>query len=129
MSLREDLEKRKEELPACFVGGLRHNRAFIEFRPDPRKRVGFPWAQLCHYTFEPNQPDDAEAAERLTLAFSTADVVLVGARLGKLVDLVNEHDLDWVAALDARYSPLAGKAPWIASITIARIDKQDGASA
>jgi hypothetical protein len=128
MSLREDLQKRKEELPACFVGGRRHNRAFIEFRPDPRKRVGFLWAQLCHYTFEPNQPDDGEAAKRLTLAFSTADVVLVGARLGKLVDLVNEHDLDWVAALDARDSPLASKAPWIASITIARIDKQDGAT-
>lgn len=57
-----------------------------------------------------------------------ADVVLVGARLGKLVELVNEHDLEWVSALDARYSGLVAKTPWIASITIARLDKSGGAA-
>jgi hypothetical protein len=73
MSLREELEKRKDEHPSCYSGGMRHGRTFIEFRPDPHKRVGFPWAQLCHYTLEPHRADDAEAAERLKLAFSTAD--------------------------------------------------------
>jgi len=59
---------------------------------------------------------------------STADVLLVGARLAKPADLINEHDLEWVAALDTRYSPLAGKALRIASITIARINKPTGAT-
>jgi hypothetical protein len=130
-SLQRDLEARRAAepvTPSCYSGGTRSNRAFIEFRPDPHKRIGFPWAQLCHYTLEPDRADAAEAAERLTLAFSTADVVLVGARLGKLVDLVNEHDLDWVAVLDARYSNLVAKSPWIASITIARLDKSGSAA-
>lgn len=126
MSLKEELEKRKEALPSCHSGGLRHGHAFIEFRPDPQKRVGFPWVQLCHYTLEPDRGDDTP--ERLTLAFSTADVVLVGARLGKLVELLQEHDLDSVSVVDARYANLLAKSPWVASIAIARLDKSGGAA-
>lgn len=101
---------------------MRHGRAFIEFRPDAHRRLGFPWAQLCHYTLEPNS-GDPDAPERLTLAFSTADVVLVGARLGKLVELINEHDLGSVSVVDARHAGLLARAPWVASIAIAPLDK------
>lgn len=131
MSLQQQLEaKRAAEpvTPSCYSGGMRHGRAFIEFRPDAHRRLGFPWAQLCHYTLEPHRGDDAETPERLTLAFSTADVVLVGARLGKLVDLVNEHDLEWVAVVDARHAGLLARALWVASIAINRLDKSGGAA-
>jgi hypothetical protein len=60
------------------------------------------------------------------LAFSTADVVIVGARLGKLVELLNEHDLGSVSVVDARYAATLGKQPWVASIVIARLDKSSG---
>ena len=71
--------------------------------------------------------DPSEAPERLTLGFSTADVAIVGARLGKLVDLINEHGLASVSAVDARYAGTVGRGPWVAKITIARIDKPGGA--
>ena len=67
-----------------------------------------------------------EAPERLTLGFSTADVAIVGARLGKLVELINEHGLASVSALDARYAGTVGRGPWVASITIARLDRPGG---
>jgi len=70
----------------------------------------------------------ADPPERLTLAFSTADVVMVGARLGKLVELINEHDLGSVSAVDARYANLLVRAPWVASIAIARLDKSGSAA-
>jgi hypothetical protein len=82
---------------------------------------------LCHYTLEPNGGDQ-DAPERLTLAFSTADVVIVSARLGKPVELINEHDLGSVSAADARYVNLLVRAPWVASIAIARLDKSGGAA-
>jgi len=131
MSLQQDLQARRAAepvTPSCYSGGSRSNSAFIEFRPDAHQRVGFPWAQLCHYTLEPNRDAELDTPERLTLAFSTADVVLVGARLGKLVELVNEHDLNSVSVVDARYAGMLTKSPWVASIAIARLDKSGSAA-
>lgn len=123
MSLQQHIAAKKaEEPPSCYSGGTNSGRALVEFRPDARKRVGFPWAQLCHYTLEANA-GNPDAPERLTLAFSTADVVIVGARLGKLADLASEQNLIWAAALEGRYANLLVKQPWIGSIAIARIDK------
>lgn len=64
--------------------------------------------------------------ERLTLGFSTADVAIVGARLGKLVEAINEHTLAAVMPLNARYAGALGQRPWVARIAIARIDKPVG---
>jgi hypothetical protein len=55
-------------------------------------------------------------------------VVLVGARFGKLVELVHEHDLEWVAVVDARHAGLLARAPWVASIAVNRLDKSGGAA-
>jgi hypothetical protein len=46
-----------------------------------------------------------------------------GARLGKLVELINEHGLASVSALDARYAGTVGRGPWVAAIAITRLDK------
>ena len=130
-SLQQQLEARRageKAQPTCYSGGARSGNAFIEFRPDAHRRLGFPWAQLCHYTLEPNHDAELDAPERLTLAFSTADVVLVGARLAKLVELINEHDLASVSVVDARHAGLLARAPWVASIAIARLDKSSGAA-
>ncbi len=94
--------------------------------PDPFGWV--PVGQLCHYTLEANEGGGDEPPERLTLAFPTADVVLTGARLGKLVELLHDHSLGSVTPLDARYSNALGKAPWVARILVSRIDKSGGAA-
>lgn len=126
MSLREELEKRKEELPSCAKIGTRDGAPFVEFHVTPHSRCGFPIGQLCHYTLETNAQSGDEPPERLTLAFPTADVVLRGARLGKLVEAINDRALAAVMPVDARYAGTLGKQPWVASVTIARIDKQGG---
>lgn len=53
----------------------------------------------------------------------TGAFVAAGARLGKLVEALREHSLEWVAALDPRYAGTLGRSSWVASIVIARIDK------
>ncbi len=131
-ALAQELAAKKaaeEPSPTCYTSASRGGALFIELRPDPRTKTGFPVAQLCHYTLEANPGDDVakDAPERLTLGFSTADVAIVGARLGKLVDLINEHSLASVSAVDARYAGTVGRGPWVATITIARIDKLGGA--
>jgi hypothetical protein len=129
--LAQELAAKKaaeEPSPTCYTSASRGGALFIELRPDPRTRTGFPVAQLCHYTLEanPGGDEEKEAPERLTLAFSTADVVVTGARLGKLVELINEHGLASVSAQDTRYAGTVGRGPWVARITIARIDKPGG---
>jgi hypothetical protein len=131
-ALAQELAAKKaaeEPSPTCYTSASRGGALFIELRPDPRTKTGFPVAQLCHYTLEANPGgEDPEAPERLTLGFSTADVAIVGVRLGKLVDLINEQSLASVSALDARYAGTVGRGPWVAAITIARIDRPGGVS-
>jgi hypothetical protein len=94
----------------------------------PDSRSGFPLGQLCHYTLESNVGGSGdEPPERLALAFPTADVVVFGARLGKLVEAVNERSLAAVLPLDARYADTLARQPWVGRVTISRIDKSNGA--
>ena len=105
-----------------------HTVSFVEFRPAARTRVGFPMAQLCHYTLEPHPDGNRDAApERLTLAFSTADVVVSGARLAGLVTLLAEHKLEWVAAVDARYAN-ADERAWVGEIAVGHFGKSGSAA-
>jgi hypothetical protein len=119
-TLKETLDERKKEqaaVPSCYETPDPHGTArYVEFRPDAHTKTGFP-AQLCHYTLEPNAGDEA-TPERLTLAFHSADVVLVGARLSRLVALLGNSNLASVTALDARYAEALFKNPWVAKITI-----------
>ena len=123
-SLKESLAARKAE---CFES---EERSFIEFQPTPETRQGFALAQLLHYTLEANPAagNKEEAPERLSLAFSTADVVIFGARLVRLTDLLREHKLAVVRPLSGRYSNLEPTQPWVAEIVIARLDKSGGAA-
>jgi hypothetical protein len=125
-NLRDAIEAKRageKAEPSCHESSPRGGALFIELRPDAHTRTGFPVAQLCHYTLEANAGDDKDAPERLTLAFHTADVVMTGARLSKLVEAIQRHELTSVSALDARYAGALGKQPWVASIAIARFDK------
>lgn len=120
-SLKEQLAARK---PECFES---EERSFVEFQTTPDSRQGFALAQLLHYTLEANPAAGHEAPERLTLGFSTADVMILGARLVRLTDLLREHKLAVVRPLSGRYSNLEPTQPWVAEIIIRRLDKSGGA--
>ena len=99
--------------------------ACVEFHLDEERRHGFHTSQLIHYTLEPN-PDAGEdktaPPQKLAIAFSTADVVILGWRLGRLADLLRENDLATVHVLSKRYADL-DRGPFVVAIIITPISK------
>ena len=121
MILKEQLLANRK--PECHESG---ERSFVEFQPTPNTRQGFALAQLLHYTLDANPAAELDTPDRLTLAFSTADVVIVGARLFRLTDLVREHKLAVVRTLPERYGELEPSQPFVAEIVIQPLDKPGG---
>jgi hypothetical protein len=111
-TLKEQLWKNKAE---CHESGA---SSFVEFQPTVNTRQGFALAQLLHYTLDANTAAELDTPDRLTLAFSTADVVIVGARLVRLSDLVREHKLAVVRTLPDRYRELEPHQAFVAEIII-----------
>ena len=109
----------------CYSTSVKYC-ACIEFHLDEERRHGFHTSQLIDYTLEPN-PDAGEdknaPPQKLALAFSTADVVVLGWRLGFLADKLQENDLAAVRALAKRYAEVDRHMPFVASITITPIAK------
>ena len=100
--------------------------ACVEFHLDEHRRRGFHTSQLTDYALEPN-PDAGEdknaPPQKLALAFSTADVVILGWRLGRLADKLRENDLATIHILPKRYADLDSTGPFVASIIITPISK------
>ena len=93
----------------------------IEFHLDDEHRHGFHSGQMIDYTLEPNPDadDDKNAPpQKLELAFSTADVVILGWRLGHLADHLRENKLAAVGILPKRYADLDRNKAFVASISI-----------
>jgi hypothetical protein len=109
----------------CFTTSVKYC-ACIEFHLDEERRRGFQTSQLIDYALEPN-PDAVEdktaPPQKLVLAFSTADVVILGWRLGRLADLLRENNLATVHVLPKRYADLAPARPSVASIIITPIGR------
>ena len=98
--------------------------ACIEFRLDEQRRHGFHTGQLTDYTLEPNpdaETDQDAPPQKLALAFSTADVVILGWRLGRLTDLIRENKLATVRAVPTQYVNVEPKKPFVSSIIITPI--------
>lgn len=76
---------------------------------------------MIHYTLEPN-PNVADVPdgppEKLALAFATADVVILGWRLGVLANHLREKTLVAVRTLARRYAELDRAKPFVADIII-----------
>ena len=103
--------------------------ACIEFHLDEGKRRGFHTSQLIDYMLEPNPDaeDDKNALpQKLSLAFSTADAVILGWRLGPLADKLQENDPATVRALSKRYADVDRHVPFVASISVTPIDAEKG---
>ena len=114
--------------PECYESGS-NERAFIEFQPGPGLRHGFAKGQLINYTLEPETgvaPD--MPTERLTLAFYTADVVILGARLVHLTALLCDNKLGVVRPVSGRYKELNPEHGWVAEILIRPLPKSGGAA-
>ena len=100
--------------------------ACVEFHLDEEHRHGFHASQLIEYTLKPNadRGEDRNApSQRLTLAFSTADVVVLGWRLGRLADLLRENDLATVHVMPKRYADVDRTRPFVTSIIITPISR------
>jgi hypothetical protein len=98
--------------------------ACIEFHLDEYHRHGFNSNQLIEYSLEPNPDadDDKNAApQKLTIAFSTADVLLLGSNLGLLADKLRENDLASVHVQPKRYSGIDRNAPFVTVVKITPI--------
>jgi hypothetical protein len=109
----------------CFVTANKYC-ACVEFHLDERQRHGFHSSQLIHYTVEPNPAagEDRDAPpEKLALAFGTADVVVLGWRLGLLADHLQDNTLAAVRTLPRRYAELDGTKPFVATIAITPLAK------
>jgi len=88
-------------------------------------RHGFHTSQLLHYRLEPNDGGDGdrEPAEKLTLAFATADVVILGWRLERLAEHLRDGELLAVRALPSRYANLDRNKTYVARITVEPFSK------
>ena len=69
--------------------------------------------------YDKNGPPD-----KLTLAFATADVVLLGWKLSNLANHLRNGDLLWVRSAPARYANLDRSKTYVASITVEPISKE-----
>ncbi len=109
---------------SCYAASGKYC-ACIEFHPSEGKRRGFHTSQLIEYTLEANpdaEDDKNEPPQKFSLAFSTADVVILGWRLGFLADKLQENDLAAVRALAKRYADVDRHTPFVASIAVTSID-------
>src|SRR5271169_826442 len=110
---------------SCYSISCRYCSA-IEFYLSEHKRRAFCTSQLIEYTLEPN-PDAADdkdiPPQRLALVFSTADVEVLGWRLGTLADKLQENDLAAVRTLAKRYAEVDRHMPFVASIAITPVEK------
>ncbi len=96
----------------------------IEFVLAEDQRRGFHTGQLIDYRLEPNSSDEKDAPpDKLTLAFATADVVILGWKLSSLAEHLRDGDLLSVRSSPARYAHLERSTAYVASITVTAIPK------
>ena len=100
--------------------------ACIEFHLDEHHRQAFNASQLITYALEPNpdaEDDQSLPPQKLSLTFSTADVVILGWRLGLIADYLRDNRLSAVCILPRRYAELERTTAFISVITITPVEK------
>ena len=95
--------------------------ATIDFFTGDKRVYGFPYHHLINYVLDanPNLDRNHDAPpERLTLAFSSHDVVVLGWRLQGLLQFLHDAKIFTVRSFDARYANLGDLMPFIAEIMV-----------
>ena len=113
----------------CCYHSANTYAACIEFHLDGHHRRAFNASQLIEFSLDPN-PDAAddknEPPQKITLVFSTADVVILGWRLGLIADYLRDNRLSAIGILPKRYAELERNAIYVSSIVISPIAKNIG---
>jgi hypothetical protein len=100
--------------------------AYIEFQTDEHHRRAFNASQLIEFSLEPNPDADDDKnlpPQKLSLAFSTADVVVLGWRLGLMADYLRDNRLSAIGILPKRYAELERNSAFVSAITITAVSK------
>jgi hypothetical protein len=100
--------------------------AFIEFHQDKDHRRAFSTSHLIEISLDPNPDagtDTDSPPQKLSLVFSTADVVLLGWGLGFLADKLRENTLVAVGIIPKRYAELERTPAFVSAITIKPVGK------
>jgi hypothetical protein len=95
--------------------------ATIDFFTGDKRVYGFPYHHLINYVLDanPNLDRNHDAPpERLTLAFSSHDAVVLGWRLQGLLQFLHDAKISTVRSFDARYANLGDVMPFIAEIIV-----------
>ena len=103
--------------------------ACIEFHLDEHHRQAFNASQLIAYALAPNpdaEDDQSLPPQKLSLTFSTADVVILGWRLGLITDYLRDNRLSAVCILPKRYAELERTTGFVSAITITPVEKNNG---
>ena len=100
--------------------------ACIAFHLDEHRRRAFNASQLIEFALDPNpdaEVDKNEPPQKLSLLFSTADVVVLGWRLDCLADYLGENKLAAVGIMPKRYAELERQKVFVSAIKITPIGK------
>jgi hypothetical protein len=124
----EESRLRLPKKPDSYTSTNKYS-ACVEFEFENEDRHGFHTSQLIDYTLKANPDvgdDRAAPPQKLTLAFSTADVVILGWRLARLADLLRDNELSSVRELPKSYAEMDmyDTKPFASSIIIAPFVKQ-----
>jgi hypothetical protein len=99
----------------------------LEFHFDEHHRRAFSTSQLIGYALDPNpeaENNKNAPPQKLALIFSTADVVILGWRLGFLADKLCENTLTAVGIFPKRYAELDRSVVFVSAITITPVRKE-----
>jgi hypothetical protein len=110
---------------ACYLMATTY-AACIEFRTDEHHRRAFNASQLIEFSLEPNpdaNDDKNLPPQKLSLAFSTADVVVLGWRFGLIADYLRDNRLSAICILPKRYAELDRNSAYVSAITITAVSK------
>ncbi len=117
----------------CYLTTQKHCPC-IEFVATDGQRHGFHSSQLLSYRLETGGTREGDPAEKLTLAFTTADVLITGWHLGRIADRIRDGDLLSVrpnapnaregSSFQNRYANVESPKSRVASVTVTPITQK-----
>ena len=119
MALTKSGQPAPEE-PRC-IEESEHPILMLDFHSRDGRIHGFPYSQLINYLLEPNpelQHGKDAPPDRMTLSFSTHDVIVTGWRLLALRPLLLSAKLAALCAAGTRYTNVARTKPFVAEISV-----------
>lgn len=93
----------------------------LDFTGSDGRTHGFPYAQMLNYLLEQNpdrEDNDKAPPDRLSIWFSTHDVLILGHRLNLLRAQLRVGLVVAVSAMEARYSHLEIGKPFVTEIIV-----------